>query len=351
MAALPISKRAMPIAVFEEDTERTVVLNGVSFQVKNTFIDSESSESEENHGNCRKLRRAQTCTGKFVDFAAALQIEQSPDASKPPIPHAQTHACDFLLDDNAKFASMSTSCTFSVTLKNTFIEVQIAEHGEVDAEVNVHHSGVHTCKACFASSSFLEIDDTISTDASNSDFNSDYSDVECFESTPFDDSPLGDAPARAFFPHVQYGAVRTTLNLVCALPPMASTATCSSTTKTCCHWKNKGFCKLGMTCKFAHPAHKQGVGLAQPKKKHQPSIPATMEPQGTRTNCDSAVPPPPHEDKSDKVCCHWKNKGFCKYQSACKFQHPSHKQGIGCTKRLRVPVHCGYMISSSLDLA
>merc|ERR1712232_1308676 len=29
----------------------------------------------------------------------------------------------------------------------------------------------------------------------------------------------------------------------------------------------------------------------------------------------------PFGEKSDKVCCHWKNKGWCKYAGTCKFQH------------------------------
>merc|ERR1712061_236719 len=33
--------------------------------------------------------------------------------------------------------------------------------------------------------------------------------------------------------------------------------------------------------------------------------------------------------KHTSVCCHWKNKGWCKYQSHCKFQHPLHKRGVG----------------------
>lgn len=32
---------------------------------------------------------------------------------------------------------------------------------------------------------------------------------------------------------------------------------------------------------------------------------------------------------SPLVCCHWKNKGFCRYTDSCKFQHPPHKRGIG----------------------
>mmetsp|Transcript_29627 Transcript_29627/g.85087 ORF Transcript_29627/g.85087 Transcript_29627/m.85087 type:complete len:362 (+) Transcript_29627:77-1162(+) len=33
--------------------------------------------------------------------------------------------------------------------------------------------------------------------------------------------------------------------------------------------------------------------------------------------------------RSQQVCCHWKNKGWCRYQSACKFMHPEHKRGAG----------------------
>mmetsp|Transcript_138027 Transcript_138027/g.428982 ORF Transcript_138027/g.428982 Transcript_138027/m.428982 type:complete len:364 (-) Transcript_138027:27-1118(-) len=29
------------------------------------------------------------------------------------------------------------------------------------------------------------------------------------------------------------------------------------------------------------------------------------------------------------VCCHWKNKGWCRYQDSCKFLHPAHKRGVG----------------------
>jgi hypothetical protein len=32
------------------------------------------------------------------------------------------------------------------------------------------------------------------------------------------------------------------------------------------------------------------------------------------------------------TCCHWKNKGWCKFRESCKFAHPPHKRGIGSTK-------------------
>lgn len=40
-------------------------------------------------------------------------------------------------------------------------------------------------------------------------------------------------------------------------------------------------------------------------------------------------PPPPKGFPSQMVCCHWKNKGWCRYQRSCRFQHPAHKQGAG----------------------
>jgi len=33
--------------------------------------------------------------------------------------------------------------------------------------------------------------------------------------------------------------------------------------------------------------------------------------------------------KPPAVCCHWKNKGWCRYGTSCKFWHPDHKRGIG----------------------
>jgi hypothetical protein len=29
------------------------------------------------------------------------------------------------------------------------------------------------------------------------------------------------------------------------------------------------------------------------------------------------------------VCCHWKNKGWCRYGNGCKFMHPAEKCGVG----------------------
>lgn len=38
-----------------------------------------------------------------------------------------------------------------------------------------------------------------------------------------------------------------------------------STIIVCRHWKSKGWCRMESACKFAHPEHKCGVGVAGPK--------------------------------------------------------------------------------------
>lgn len=43
--------------------------------------------------------------------------------------------------------------------------------------------------------------------------------------------------------------------------------------------------------------------------------------------------PAPEKRKATAVCCHWKQKGFCAYQSTCKFLHPEHKRGVGAGSR------------------
>jgi hypothetical protein len=86
-------------------------------------------------------------------------------------------------------------CDYPITVKNTFIELKLFD-SDCDTELDVHQ-GARTCRASFDSFSHqLSGDSDLSTNASDSD----VSDVEGFEDTPFDDSPLCDAPRRNFFP-------------------------------------------------------------------------------------------------------------------------------------------------------
>jgi hypothetical protein len=46
---------------------------------------------------------------------------------------------------------------------------------------------------------------------------------------------------------------------------------------------------------------------------------------------DEDLESPKEDDKSQMVCRHWKSKGWCRYESQCKFLHPENKRGI-CAK-------------------
>jgi hypothetical protein len=58
-----------------------------------------------------------------------------------------------------------------------------------------------------------------------------------------------------------------------------------------------------------------------------PPEPAPAVLAGHRTGSGKAAPRA--VERSAMVCCHWKNKGFCKYGNSCKFLHPEHKRGVG----------------------
>jgi len=46
---------------------------------------------------------------------------------------------------------------------------------------------------------------------------------------------------------------------------------------------------------------------------------------------DNCLGAPGVVPRPDIVCCHWKNRGWCRYhaQQKCKFAHPDHKRGVG----------------------
>jgi hypothetical protein len=64
----------------------------------------------------------------------------------------------------------------------------------------------------------------------------------------------------------------------------------------------------------------------------------------------SAVSPIEQGRMSHMVCCHWKNKGWCKFQATCRFQHPADKRGVGKSLRVnprQVKKTCGASGASS----
>lgn len=70
------------------------------------------------------------------------------------------------------------------------------------------------------------------------------------------------------------------------------------------------------------------AGVSRDKNVLLPGVPGHT---GTSPHRGGGMSPSTESSpaSSPLVCCHWKNKGFCKYLNACKFQHPAHKRGIG----------------------
>lgn len=67
---------------------------------------------------------------------------------------------------------------------------------------------------------------------------------------------------------------------------------------------------------------------------HDPGAPAEPHPStGARPDStqsdDQDVTLAGPQAKNSSVCCHWKNKGFCKFGNTCRFAHPEHKKGAG----------------------
>jgi len=64
-----------------------------------------------------------------------------------------------------------------------------------------------------------------------------------------------------------------------------------------------------------------------------PHAPGLAQPCVPQAALAGTLGPPPGFNgviqKNPQVCCHWKNKGWCRYQASCKFMHPEHKRGVG----------------------
>jgi len=73
-----------------------------------------------------------------------------------------------------------------------------------------------------------------------------------------------------------------------------------------------------------------GAGMGGQESVKSATVPNHRDVVSVRQAIDKTLMvPKPSGEKSTMVCCHWKNKGWCKYQESCKFAHPEHKRGAG----------------------
>jgi len=303
----------------------------VEIKIKNTFICVELTEPQEHPDRYVHHKGAQTCTAQLSEELtwSAAEVDRSPL-------------------DTCSTATRSLSFV-PFTVKNTFISM---ETDDAVLDCDLHRTGVHTCAARFA--------DQLAAFPDPEGFESDCDSSSAFTdvSTPLDDCWFestkeqfsislrcipcglqGVAPqpdyAEALLPIPSLlQAPKVVLCLDTTVITSASSNSnvtsvqCASSAKNvavCCHWKNKGFCKYQQDCKFSHPADKQGAGPSKRRRKPTtPPMTPTTPPTETETTPTQVA-----------VCCHWKNKGYCEFNDSCKFAHPAHKQGVGIAQQSR----------------
>lgn len=229
--------------------------------------------------------------------------------------------------------------TASLTVKNTFFELASLSG---DEQPEGEPRGAQTCRARLLEpqglTAFAAGDDA---DHSGSDGTSSGT---CFcESTPWGDSPVARAAARLPGPPAE--SAQQGAEVVLQVPlrvqsghPLARGA-------------SSGF-EFDVTHEGGQTIIRLRVGAGQPGDVALASPPAVAPARSTvagqglqasspRTSKDGGAPAPPRRasaaaagarpagEKGLVVCRHWKNKGWCKFQDTCKFQHPDHKRGVG----------------------
>jgi len=223
----------------------------------------------------------------------------------------------------------------SVTVKNTFLDVSYQPCGEDFEEgpwgAQTWSAGAWTAQTCAAR--LLEPQRPRADD-----------DGPClFESTPWGDSPT--AGAASLLPQEPAREVLLQVPLrVCPGHPLDGGALGGLEVEVR-HEDGQTVVSLRIGARRSGDvalASPPFVASAAPSTASSQTSSQASSPAAAK---DGAAPPPPSApprragakcagarpagEKSSMVCCHWKNKGWCKYQDTCKFQHPDHKKGVG----------------------
>ncbi|CAK0800757.1 unnamed protein product [Prorocentrum cordatum] len=252
-----------------------------------------------------------------------------PDAAEegPGLPAARRAAAG-LLSGGSSEATSDAGDERSVTVKNTFLDVSSSEDlAESPRLAQTWSVGAWTAQVCSARP---EPRGPRAEEA-----------APClFESTPWGDSPA--ARAASLLPQEPAREVLLQVPLrLCPGHPLAGGALGGLEVEV----RHEGG-QTVVTLRLG--AGRPGdVALASPPSvaSAAPSAASSQASSPTPSERGGAPPPPPSArprrggatgagarpagEKSGMVCCHWKNKGWCRYQDTCKFQHPPHKQGAG----------------------
>lgn len=234
-----------------------------------------------------------------------------------------------------------------ITIKNTFIDVDDAG-GQAQQERSLHQTGARTCAARFSTGITPRIFPQgigAETPAAEEAPHFPPTQPALVSTTPaeipaFPGAECPQGPGAAPPPDLQKegaGSGRARVLLQVPLELDAALAAMLPEAPRCL-----GVQLMGSSADAAcgHVIMDLRVMLAMAPGASPPSGPTCPLASTSRPPAPSPVGPmstgtPPSESSQGSpsrrrlVCCHWKNKGWCRYQDNCKFLHPLHKRGVG----------------------
>ena len=278
--------------------------------VKNTFIDVEASEGDEQRELPLHLRGARTCTARLSQighFPDAEDEELSTEASDTEFDEAEdTGRSTFLVEATPEAQSMRqflASAAFSSVCSMSPVEARAPEPQSLpcpapaqarEARQVMLQVPLELAAASQAGSGDLQV--AVVSSASQSLGGSTVIDLRVVV------GPSGEL-------EVFRSPVGQQL-LSAALGSLAAVKTSSASMEP----------SKSSTSVPPSPAPES----ATPADDVPPEVPLPPA-QRRETRAKTA----PTGAKSSMVCCHWKNKGWCRYQENCRFAHPEHKRGVG----------------------
>uniref|UniRef100_A0A7S1Q3G5 C3H1-type domain-containing protein n=1 Tax=Alexandrium catenella TaxID=2925 RepID=A0A7S1Q3G5_ALECA len=245
---------------------------------------------------------------------------------------ASSSACSL-----AKIAS-----SMRITVKNTFIDVEMAG-AQAREQQSLHQTGAHTCTARFSEGAtpklFPEGPGAL-TAVDVEDPRSPQTQPASSSTTPAETPDGGGPEASGAVPppglsNENLGSGKTQVLLHVPVALDAALAALLSEAPRCL---GAQVLKSSTDPTSGHIVIDVRVMLATVQGASTPSGPPCHSASTSRPPAAASTAETPPSGRSEGssglrrlVCCHWKNKGWCRYQDNCKFLHPLHKRGVGPT--------------------
>jgi hypothetical protein len=222
---------------------------------------------------------------------------------------------------------------YRIEIKNTFIYVVPGGAEDDVGGIGRADRGARTCMARYASSTSMERSPSPSEHGGSfaDDVNSEFSEL-------MDSTPTASWWCSRLYPEKTTG----TLTVECVSLSEARRSQASSAVAATAEPRQAAkepSCNLRpVVLQFPMRlgaglqafANVEVVGVSVERRPGQTVLDVKLAADGL----EKEVLPPPRavavdNHKGSDTCCHWRNKGWCRYQDKCKFRHPDGERGIG----------------------